>query len=191
MWKRVIFIFIMIFVVFFILGYTIQNNMSTKNNINNTRTGQNGINLVDQTQTIEVNSSDEKTTPNTIMILKKKYTDCGHEISSRAGIPEEMVNLTKEEIIEKYPNWKLEVFSKEQIVLSKEVNSFCGEHYLLIEENGEINLYSIDEAGERSFKRRLDIAVEYLTETDNITLKNGLMVYGTENLNKIIEDYEA
>ena len=191
MWKRVIFIFIMIFVVFFILGYTIQNNMSTKNNINNTRTGQNGINLVDQTQTIEVNSSDEKTTPNTIMILKKKYTDCGHEISSRAGIPEEMVNLTKEEIIEKYPNWKLEVFSKEQIVLSKEVNSFCGEHYLLIEENGEINLHSIDEAGERSFKRRLDIAVEYLTETDNITLKNGLMVYGTENLNKIIEDYEA
>lgn len=191
MWKRAIFIFIMIFVVFFILGYTIQNNMSTKNNINNTRTGQNGINLVDQTQTIEVNSSDEKTTPNTIMILKKKYTDCGHEISSRAGIPEEMVNLTKEEIIEKYPNWKLEVFSKEQIVLSKEVNSFCGEHYLLIEENGEINLYSIDEAGERSFKRRLDIAVEYLTETDNITLKNGLMVYGTENLNKIIEDYEA
>lgn len=191
MWKRVIFIFIMIFVVFFILGYTIQNNMSTKNNINNTRTGQNGINLVDQTQTIEVNSSDEKTTPNTIMILKKKYTDCGHEISSRAGIPEEMVNLTKEEIIENYPNWKLEVFSKEQIVLSKEVNSFCGEHYLLIEENGEINLYSIDEAGERSFKRRLDIAVEYLTETDNITLKNGLMVYGTENLNKIIEDYEA
>jgi len=187
--KIAIFIFIMLFIVLFIIGFTIQRrsdkNKKHENNINT-----NIINTIDKSQTIEVNSSDEKITPNTIMILKKKYTYCGHEIYSSASIPEEMVNLTREQLAEKYPNWEIENFSKEQIILSKKVNSFCGEHYQLIDENGEINLYSVDEKGKKSFKKKVDVAIEYLPETDRITLKNGLMVYGTENLNKLLEDFE-
>lgn len=187
--KKSIFIFILIFIIFFILGFTIQSN-NKHNNVKNSNEKEN-INIIDDTETIEVNTRDEKTTPNTTMILKKRYTDCGHEVSRRATIPEEMVNLTKYEIAEKYPNWILEGFSKEEIILTKEVDSFCGEHYLLIEENGEVNVYSVDEAGEKSFKKKVDITLDYLPETDRITLKNGLMVYGTENLNRVLEDYEA
>ena len=189
--KRAIFIFILIFIIFFLIGFTIGQGRQQNNNLENNSTLEKTENIINEGPTIEVNSSEEKTTPNTIMILKKEYTDCGHEVSSRATIPEEMVNLTKEEIAEKYSNWEIEEFSKEQIILSKKVDSFCGEHYLLIEENGEVNLYMIDEAEEKSFKRKVDIAIEYLPETDRITLKNGLMVYGTENLNKMLEDYEA
>lgn len=189
--KRAIFIFILIFIIFFLIGFTIGQGRQQNNNLENNSTLEKNENIINEGPTIEVNSSEEKTTPNTIMILKKEYTDCGHEVSSRATIPEEMVNLTKEEIAEKYSNWEIEEFSKEQIILSKKVDSFCGEHYLLIEENGEVNLYMIDEAEEKSFKRKVDIAIEYLPETDRITLKNGLMVYGTENLNKMLEDYEA
>lgn len=187
--KKAIFIFILIFIIFFIIGFTIQNiKMSKKETI---KSNQRDIaNTINDPETIEVNSSDEKTTPNTILVLKKKYTDCGHEISSRATMPKEMVNLTKEEIEKKYPNWKLEEFGIDKIVLSKTVDSFCGEHYLLIEENGNINIYSIDEKGERSFRKKADISIEYLPETDRITLRNGIMVYGTENLNKILEDYD-
>lgn len=188
--KKAIFIFIIIFLVFFIICFTIQNNRTTNNTTKNTNK-EDTVNIIDDTETIEVNTSEEKTTPNTVMILKKRYTDCGHEVSSRATIPEEMVNLSKYEIAEIYPNWILESFSKEEIILTKEVDSFCGEHYLLIEENEEVNIYSVDEEGEKSFKKKADVTLDYLPETDRITLKNGLMVYGTENLNKILEDYEA
>ena len=185
--KRTIFILVLILVIFFLIGFTVKTGIRKDNILEDNKAT---INIIDDTDTIEVNASDEKTTPNTILIIKKIYTDCGHEISSRAVIPDEMVNLTKEDIVERYPNFKLDDFSKEQIVLSKEVDSFCGEHYLLIEENGEINIYSVDEEGEKSFKKKVDITLEYLPETDRITLKNGIMVYGTENLNRVIEDYE-
>ena len=138
--KRTIFIFILIFIIFFLIGFTFQRGTIKSDTNTNNENKRNNINIIDESETIEVNSSDEKTTPNTIIILKKKYTDCGHEVSSRATIPEEMVNLTKEETQEKYPNWKIEGFSKEQIILSKEVDSFCGEHYFLVEENGEVNI---------------------------------------------------
>ena len=39
--------------------------------------------------------------------------------------------------------------------------------------------------------RETDLYTEYLTETDKITLRNGIFVYGTENLNKVLEDYEV
>ena len=188
--KKAIFIFIIIFLVFFIIGCTIQNNRTT-NKVKRNSNQEDTVNIIDDTETIEVNTREEKTTPNTVMILKKRYKDCGHEVKRRATIPEEMVNLTKYEIAEIYPNWILEGFSKDEIILTKEVDSFCGEHYLLIEENGEVNIYSVDEEGKKSFKKKTDVTLDYLPETDRITLKNGLMVYGTENLNRVLEDYEV
>lgn len=64
-----------------------------------------------------------------------------------------MVNLTKEELAAKYPGWNLEEFSKKEVLLSKELDSFCGEHYLLIEEEGKVLLYSLDEADRKKFDR--------------------------------------
>lgn len=192
MMKKAIFIFVIIFAVFFIIGYTIENNKkqntNTESNINDGKV----INIIDDTDaTIEVNSNDEKATPNTTLVLKKRYKKCGHEISSKTSLPEEMVNLTKDEIEEKYSNWELEEFGTKRIILSKKVDTFCGEHYLLTEENGKIKIYTVDEEGNRGFKKVTDIEIEYLPETDRITLKNGIMVYGRENLNKILEDYET
>lgn len=99
--------------------------------------------------------------------------------------------MTKQEVKEKYPNWKLEEFSKEEIVLSRTMDSFCGEHYYLTEENGYISVYTVDENENKEIKEEGKISTEYLTETDKIALKNGIMIYGTEELNKLLEDFEG
>lgn len=133
---------------------------------------------------------EEKTTPNTVLVLKKNYTDCGHTISNTAEIPSEMVNLTKEELSKRYANWKIENFSKDEVVLSKDLASFCGEHYIVIEEEGIVSVYMLDEQNNRTLVETTDIAFEYLPETDKIILKNGIYVYGKEEVNKIKEDFE-
>ena len=188
--KRAIFIFILIFTLFFVIGYSIQNSIEQRSTNDNTIREKNENTIIKE-ETIEVNSKEEKTTPNTIMVLKKKYSTCGHVISSRASIPEEMVNLTKESVSEKYSEWEIEEFTTNQIVLMKAVDGFCNEHYLLIEEDESINLYILNEMGEKKLKKTIDIVIEYLPETDKITLKNGIMIYGKDNLNKILEDYEV
>ncbi len=192
--KKAIFIFAMIILFFtgFAIFYKLGINWETKRiNEDNLSKVENEVNKMESNDiTIEVISSDEKTTPNTELVLKKYYEDCGHTISNEAQIPEELVNLTAEEIQKEYPNWEVEEFSKERVVLFKVLTSFCGEHYLVTEENGYINIYTLDEENNKTLKQENVMSVEYLSETDKIMLKNGIMVYGTEELNKLLEDYE-
>lgn len=192
MGKKAIFIFafIIIFCVCFYIGLTMQRNDEQNDIIKNDMIFDIEKNNSLRNETLEIAVQDTKTTPNTTLILKKYYTDCGHTISNSATIPEEMVNLTEEEIKEKYPNWEVEEFSKEEIILSRTLESFCGEHYFVTEENGYISIYTVDESENKALKETGKLSSEYLPETDRINLRNGIMVYGTEELNKLLEDYE-
>ena len=130
------------------------------------------IEVIKNEPVISTNAEETKTTPNTELVLKKIYKDCGHSKAETATLPEEMVNLNKEELSEKYKTWNIEKFAKEEVILSKEVESFCGEHFLVIEEEGIVSIYNLDETGNRTLRETSEIAYEYLPETDKIILKN-------------------
>lgn len=84
--------------------------------------------------TTQVNSSEEKLSANSAMILKKHYKECNHTINEYAEILPELVNLSQEEIIKEFPEWELIGFSPNEIVLFREVEGACGEHFTLREE---------------------------------------------------------
>lgn len=148
-------------------------------------------NVIVNEVSLSINANEEKTTPNTKFVLKKYYTHCNHVVTDEAELPEEMVNLTEEELSSKYTNWEIEEFSKDEVVLSKKIDKYCSEHYLIIAENNEILIYNLDEEGSKKLKEKCDIAYEYLPETDKIILQNGIYVYGIQELNKIKEDFES
>jgi len=137
----------------------------------------------------KANSSEERITPNSLMILKKYYTECGHIINEYIDIPADLINLNEEELKEKYPTWEIIGFSSGEITLYKEINESCNEHYILREKDGKINIYMKTEKGEELYEKT-EISAEYLTETDLIEIKNGLEVYGKEELNKVLENFE-
>ena len=129
-----IWILVIIFVALIFLFFAFQNEKKENNVLDEEKTEEYGETELGKTEVVETNSVEEKTTPNTLLIIKKEYSDCGHTIENRASIPEEMVNLTKEELKQKYQNWEIEEFSKEKVVLFIRLESFCGEHYFLTEE---------------------------------------------------------
>lgn len=191
--KKAIFILILIiiFCICFYIGFSMQKNKKQKDIIRNDMLLNEMVDNINTNDIIETATQEEKTTPNTILILKKYYTDCGHAIENKATLPEEMVNLTEKEIKEKYVNWEIEKFTKEEIILTRTLESFCGEHYYITEEDGHISIYVEDEAGNRTLKEQGSLSCEYLPETDRINLKNGINIYGTEELNKMLEDFES
>lgn len=82
----------------------------------------------------QASSVDEKISANSAMILKKHYKECNHTINEYTEILPELVNLTQEEIIEEFPEWELIGFAPNEIILFKEVEGVCGEHFKLREE---------------------------------------------------------
>lgn len=191
----IIIAFIIIFIIAIFVGnYIYDSSNKEENTIKSENTSNSIVNQVDYSVrndiTINTDSEEEKISPNATLILKKHYKECDHTIKEYAEIPEEFVNLTKSEIEKEYPEWKVEKFTPLDIILIKEEDGFCNEHFILREEQGVITVYKIDKQGEESLYDTTGISVEYLTENDKLELKNGIKVYGKEELNSMLENYE-
>lgn len=139
---------------------------------------------------IETNSNEEKISPNCLITLKRYYNECQHTINEYIDIPQDLVNGTQEDLKKEYPNWEIQKYSSTEIILYREFDSNCGQHFILKNDNGKITVYKINENNEEEVYEKTEISVEYLTETDKIEIQNGIRVNGTEELNQLIEDFE-
>ena len=137
-----------------------------------------------------VSSVEEKLSANAILILKKYYQKCDHTINEYVELPQELVNMTKEEVQAEYAEWEVIGFEKGKLILYKEFDDVCGEHFKLKIENGKVVVYIVNIDGNESIYEKTNISSEYLTETDLINMQDGLEIYGKEELNQIIEDFE-
>ena len=140
--------------------------------------------------TTVVSSAEEKLSANAILILKKYYQQCEHTIYEYVELPQELVNLTEKEVQAEYPDWEVIGFEKGKLTLYKELEDVCGEHFKLRIEEGKVVIYIVNNDGSESVYERTNISSEYLTETDLLNMQDGLEIYGIEELNQIIEDFE-
>lgn len=183
--RKIIFFGILIFI--FSIGTGYFYSVLWKNGGNNIAYE----NLNNENKVEETASQEEKISYNASFALKKYYNECGHFKFQYSELPQEIVNLTKIEIEKNYPEWNVEEFSSNNLVLSKTIDNICDEHYVLkIDEVDNIVVYHIGFEGEEELYKNTNISKEYLTSTDINNLESGIYVYGIENLNSAIEDFE-
>ncbi len=127
--------------------------------------------------------------PNCSFTFQTHYLGCGHTSKKYINIPQQLVNKTKEELQELYQDYKITKFTANDVILEKETEGECGEHYVLRDVDGKVVIYVIKNDKEEEYERT-EISTDYLTETDKIAMKNGLKVFGKEELNQAIEDFE-
>ncbi len=139
---------------------------------------------------ITTNNDEEKTSPNCVITLKVYYEKCGHLIETKKNIEKTEVNLTEEELKQRFSDWELQKFTPTEIILYKEEQEFCNEHYLLKEKDGYITIYKLDENENPKLLNTTEIPTEYLAEEDLEQIRNGIKVYTDKELNKTLEDFE-
>lgn len=173
---------ILVFVISIYIGIKISSSQS------NTGDDVEIEGVVDSLETTA--SEDEKISPNATLVLRTYYEKCTHTNEETETISSELVNINKEELQKKYPEWKIEKFEKDEIILKKTVDEWCKEHFVLKDEMGYIVVYSIGENGEENLYLNTNIATEYLPATDKHALQKGLYMYGKEELNELLQDFE-
>ena len=126
---------IVLFILGTVIGIILMKNFAGEKNDNTQIAEQNQEEIYDEcksnTLVEETSSEGEKISPNCSIIFKRHYNDCGHTIEQYSSIPTELVNKTEEDLREQYPGWTVEEFSRNQIILSRDFDSECGEHYIL------------------------------------------------------------
>lgn len=139
---------------------------------------------------LEANSQEEKISPNCLLILRSYYKGCQHTINKYVDISQDLINKTQEDLVQEYPDWKIKEYSSTKIILYKEYDGECEEHFVLRNDEGKITIYKINENNKEEVYERTEISIDYLTETDKIEIENGIRVNGIEELNQLIEDFE-
>lgn len=137
-----------------------------------------------------VSIEEVKTSPNCTIEEKQYFNGCDHLIKNIKEIPEEWINSTKEQIEAKYPNWKMESFTNNQVIVSQEKDGYCPQHYVVREHNGRLGIYTLNENGKESFKEDTEIATRYLSDEDIEKLNDGIKAIGDDQLHTILEDFE-
>ncbi len=140
---------------------------------------------------VQANAEDEeKVSPNCSFTKKTYYIKCGHTVSNYLELPKDIVNLTKEQVANKYQDYSIEEFASNKIVLFKQIDDNCGEHYLVKDKEGKVAVYKILEDGSQNLFEETDIYTEYLTDEDKENMKEGISINGKQELNQLIEDFE-
>ena len=138
----------------------------------------------------ETSQTDEKIAYKAKLIINKYFSGCKHTITSTVEMPSDMVNLTEEELKEKYNTWQIVSFSKNKVSIYKEFEGICNEHYIVTIKDNYIVIYKVDEKDKRSLYEQTDIITEYLPQEDIAELTNGISIEGVEKLNELMENYE-
>ena len=139
---------------------------------------------------LETNSDEEKISPNCSFTIRTYYKGCGHITTEYNNIPDELVNKTETELNEMYPEYMVETFKSNEVVVYVENEGECGEHYLVKDLDGKVVIYEKLSDGTERLLEETSITTDYLPETDKIQMKDGIEVNGKQELNQLIEDYE-
>ena len=143
-----------------------------------------------QKESEATNSNEEKTSPNCSLEIKTYFKGCQHITRQYSNLPENLVNLSKEEIQEKYPDYDIQSFSSNEVILYSQKEGDCGEHYLVKSDEGTVSIYKVLENGNLEKIEETGISTEYLPETDRINMENGIEINGNQNLTQLLEDFE-
>lgn len=194
--KKIIFLGILVFIVSVCVGFLYTNlfyNVESKedqafetNNIEDFAS----VNYT-RLQTLEASSEDEdKISPNTNFAVKQYYDECGHFTFKYEPLPKELVNLSRQEVEDYYDDYEVEEFDNKNVVITKEINGLCDEHFFITLGNEHIEVKKLNTDGSFSPYLETEISKEYLPAEDIEKLQEGIYIFGSGLINSVLEDYE-
>ena len=141
-------------------------------------------------EVLQASAIEEKILPTAEFAMKKVYNECGHFKFEYAELPQELINLTEEELEAYYKDWEIEEFSPSKIILTKEINSLCDEHFIIKLGEKYVQVFHLELDGNLVVYETTDISRKYLPEEDIKKLEEGIYVFGEGKLNSVLEDFE-
>lgn len=181
--RKIIFYGILIFVFSVGIGYY-YSSIWKKNNLS-VFEEMKSDNTIRETIAVE-----EKIGFDTELLIKKYYNECGHVKINPVELPIEFINLTEKEFESMYSSWKIEKFNNDELVISKNIDTMCDDHFVIKLVNENVEIYKIKEFDDYEFVQTTNISKEYLTEKDIAALEEGIFVFGMKELNSKLEDFE-
>lgn len=194
--KKLIILGVLIFIISICVGYMYASFFMEQREAQQVQFDENNVEEyaeqnLDMLKTIEAVSEEEKVGPNTEFAIKKYYDECNHFNFEYEELPKELINLTRQEVDDYYNDeYEVENFENNALVISKEINGLCDNHFFMKLGNENIEIYKLNTDGSFALYKETEISREYLAREDIAVLEKGMYIYGEGKINATLEDFE-
>lgn len=132
-----------------------------------------------------------KISPYAKLVVEKYFKKCKHTTVDVIEVPKELVNLTEEELKQKYDKWEIKSFDPKEVSIYREIDANCSAHYVIKEDDGYLAIYNEVTNDVMELKEKTAIEVASLREEDRKAIANGIKIYGKAELSSFIEDFNS
>ena len=120
------------------------------------------------------------------------YTPCGHELTRRQPLPEELVGTGRAEAEAAYDLWQITSFSATELAMEQTVEIYCPEHHVLMPDaSGVLCIFENRYGDALALVRSLDTPLSSLPESLQEELRQGKGFDSVEELERWLENAES
>lgn len=188
--------------------------------LENTKENEDVEDILDNIEPIASNNDDDtaipveavkesKITPSTKVVIQNHYLEDDRIVEEEMEPPYYMLDLTRGQVEEYYPEYELISFSPTKVVLRKIITDEkdWDNYYIVKEYKGNIAIFYdyhkeykepelLDEASfnnvlEEYLREIIEVPIDMFGEEEQQMLKEGISVYGEEELMRLIENYTS
>jgi hypothetical protein len=126
-------------------------------------------------------------TPSTKVIFKTYFTLCSHMVDKESENMNDLINLTATGLKNMFPDWAINEFSTQQVILKREIQTYCPRHYIIGSKDGYIAIYVYSSDGVKTLYEMTEDPISILTEDDQKNLEYGIVADSEEELQQKLE----
>ena len=130
-----------------------------------------------------------KIKPYTKMVYQYYYPDDDITKEQEEIPPYYLLDLTMEDVQRMYEDWKVLSFSDSEVVMRRNMSGKSDERYVVSQKDGYVAVYYEEAQNGISIHEVTDTPISSLPKEEQDRLRDGITVYGNDNLCKILADY--
>lgn len=138
-----------------------------------------------------VQRKSDRISSSTEMIYQYYYEDRDKVVEEKGKPPYFLIDLTRDELQKTYSDWQVSSFSSEKVIMKKNISSNNAFHYILGVYDGFIAIFHNNERGDSELKEITETPISSLPQEERIKLEKGIIVYGEEELIRMLQDYNS
>lgn len=127
-----------------------------------------------------------------VLIQRLMFAPCGHELTRREALPEDLIGKTRADLEASYDLWRVTSYAPAEVSMEQQLDMYCPQHVVLMpDEGGLLCIWKNTYGDALSLLSELQIPLSDFTESQQALLRPGLGFDTEADLNAWLENAES
>ncbi len=126
------------------------------------------------------------------LIQHMTYAPCGHDLTRRQTIPQELAGKGREDVSAAYDAWQITSFASAEVVMEQTLPLYCPEHVVLLpDEGGMLCIFQNKYGDALALVKEIDMLLTELPDDVQSIVREGKGFSTIEELEKWLESIDS